>query len=766
MLGVLVALVLPAVAQEGARIDRVDIKGEQRVEQEAIRVQIRSQPGTRLSEATVDSDVRALYKMGFFDNIEADFSEQGGLGVLTFTVKERPLIKQIRVEGNKKLDRDELEAVFKVRPNTILDPEKVRSGIDEAKKLYEKKGYLDATITYKTTPAPDDEVVLVYDIDEGTVVRISALNLEGAQAFTPSQLKRVMQTQEEWFLSFLTNRGNLDNEVLKADTERLTAFYYDNGYIDVKISDPVVERQEKGLEVTIKIDEGEQYKVGSVTITGDTLPDQARALGALSLESGDVFRTSKLREDINSLTEVYGDEGYAFVNITPETSVNPTDKTVDVAYKASKGPQVYIDKIEITGNSKTRDKVIRREILLGEQELFSGSRLRRSQERLKRLGFFEDVNITTRRSESEDRLDLLVDVKEASTGSFSAGAGISSGETFLFNVRLTEINFLGRGQRLTLNADFGSIRRNLSIDFTEPYFMDTLVTARVSGFNWRLIFSDFTRGGTGGSVSLLYPLAALGWGTFLGLPLEDWRGGLEYRLEQASISDVATNAPSVIRASQGTSLTSAIVPRLFRDTRNHPFDPTSGSLMDFAFEVAGIGGQSKFIKPEARVRWYYPFYRNPSIGTFVLSLGGTLGLGYGYGGVRELPLFERYFPGGINSVRGFRILSLGPQNVVQNSYGQFISRDPIGGSEQLIFNNEIIFPIVESLGLKGVVFFDAGNAFTVSQGIDFNQMRLAVGGGIRWLSPVGPLRIELGFPINKQVGDDTQTVMFSFGGPP
>lgn len=763
----LLAVTAPAAgAEDDARIDRVDVRGEKRVEEEAIRVQLRSQPGTRLDEATVDSDIKALYRMGFFDNIEADFSRENGLGVLTYTVRERPLIGQVRIEGNDKLDREELDAAFKIRPNTILDPGKVRTGIDEAKKLYEKKGYLDATITYKTEPAPDDEVVLQYDIDEGKVVRITSLNLEGAQAFTPAQLKGVMQTQEEWFLSFLTGRGNLDNEVLKADTERLTAYYYDNGYIDVKISDPVVERKEKGLQVTIKIDEGEQYKVGTVTITGDMLPDQERARGALALESGDVFRTSKLREDINTLTEVYGDEGYAFVNITPDTRVNPEDKTVDVSYKASKGPQVYIDKIEITGNSKTRDKVIRREILLGEQELFSGSRLRRSQERLKRLGFFEDVNITTRRAENEDRLDLLVDVKEASTGSFSAGAGISSGEAFLFNIRLTEINLFGRGQRLTLNADFGSIRRNFSLDFTEPYVMDTLVTGRVSAFNWRLIFSDFTRGGTGGSVGLLYPLAALGWGTFLGVPLEDWRGGLEYRIEEASITDVAFDAPSVIRAEQGESLTSAIVPRLFRDTRNHPFDPTSGTLMDFAFEIAGLGGQSKFIKPEARVRWYYPFYRTPSLGTFVFSLGGTLGLGYGYGDRRELPLFERYFPGGINSVRGFRILSLGPQNVVQNSYGKIISRDPIGGSEQLIFNTEVIFPIAESLGLKGVAFFDAGNAFTVSQGIDFPEMRLAVGGGVRWLSPVGPLRIEIGFPINKQVGDDTQTVMFSFGGPP
>jgi outer membrane protein insertion porin family len=766
LLGGLLGLAETVRAQEQPRLDRVDITGYKRVEEEAIRVQLRSQAGARYDPETVDSDLRALYHMGFFDNVEADLSQQNGQWVLTYHVEERPLIREVRIEGNKKLDREELDAAFKVRPNTILDPDKVRRGIEDAKKAYEKKGYLDAVITEKTEPVGDNEVVLVYDIDEGKVVRIEDLVLEGARAFTPSQLKRVMQTKEQWFLSFITGAGNLDNEVLKTDIERLTAFYYDNGYIDVKISEPVIEREEKGLKVTIKIDEGDQYKVGTVGITGDEIPDMEHARAVLSLQTGDVFRTSKLREDINALTEVYGDEGYAFVNVTPDTKVDQADKTVDVLYKVSKGPQVYIDKIDITGNTKTRDKVIRRELQLQEQERFSGSKLRRSQERLRRLGFFEDVNITTRKAEGEDRLDLLVDVKEASTGSFSAGAGISSGETFLFNVRLSEINLFGRGQRLTLNADIGSIRRNFSLDFTEPYFLDSQLTAGFSLFNWRLVFDEFTRGGTGGSIRLLYPITELGVHDIFGFPLEDTRLGLEYRLEDAEITDVKATAASVIRSSQGSSLTSAIIPRIFRDTRNHPFDPTAGSLQDFLFEFAGLGGQSEFIKAEARTRWYYPFYRSPAWGTFVFSTGGTLGYGLGYGGERELPLFERYFPGGINSVRGYRILSLGPINDVQDPFGRLINRDRVGGSQELIFNNEIIFPIVESLGLKGVVFFDAGQAFSAAHGISIGELRMGAGPGVRWLSPIGPLRIELGFPLNPHVGDEKQTVMFSFGGPP
>jgi outer membrane protein insertion porin family len=765
-LGLLFALVTVAAAQEGQRVDRVVVTGNQRVEEEAIRVQLRSQPGTRLSLDTVDSDIRALYRMGFFENVEADVSQQNGQVVLTYRVTERPLIRELKFTGNKKLSKEDLDAALKIRPNTIFEPDKVQRGIEEAKKAYEKKGYLDAKITYSTAPVGEHEVVLTYSVDEGKVVRIDKLVFEGARAFKPRELRKVMQTQEGWFLSFATGAGNLDNEVLKTDIERLTAFYYDHGYIDVKIDEPVIERKPNGLVVTIKIDEGNQYTVGAVAIGGDQLPNMETARARLSLKPGEVFRTSKLRDDITALTDVYGDVGYAFVNVTPDTAVSPAEKTVDVTYKVSKGPEVYIDRITITGNTKTRDKVVRRELQLEEQQRFAGSKLRRSQERLRRLGFFEDVNITTRKAENEDRLDLLVDVKEASTGSFSAGAGVSSGESFLFNVRLSEINLFGRGQRLILNADFGSIRRNFSLDFTEPYFMDTQLTTGLSLFNWRLEFDQFTRSGTGASVRALYPFTAMGWKDLWGFSLEDARMGMEYRIEDADISDVSPNAPTVILTSQGSSWTSSVTPRLVRDTRNHPFDPTSGSLQDLSFELTGLGGQSKFYKGEARTRFYYPFWKSPTWGTFVVSTGGNVGYGRGYGDQRELPLFERYFPGGINSVRGYKILSLGPRNIVQDDLGNQIGNDAVGGSAQLIFNNEVIFPIIEALGVKGLFFFDAGNAFSAAQGIDFGELRMSVGPGIRWLSPIGPLRIELGFALNKHVGDETQTFMFSFGGPP
>ncbi len=338
------------------------------------------------------------------------------------------------------------------------------------------------------------------------------------------------------------------------------------------------------------------------------------------------------------------------------------------------------------------------------------------------------------------------------------------------------------------NADFGSIRRNISLSFTEPYFLDSPLTLGIDAFNWQLEFEEFTRGGTGGGIRLLYPFAALGLEVvrlpWLGqFSLLDTRLGLEYRIEDAEISNVSRGAATVIRAEEGSSLTSSIIPRIFRDTRNNLLDPTYGSYQDVSVEVAGLGGDSRFINAQSRTRWYIPLLNLAALGApVVASTGWNLGYGFGYGGQTELPLFERYFPGGINSIRGFEVRSLGPLNNVReqqtgkstncplglppNQCAKLVRSDVIGGSQQLIFNNELIFPILPPLGVKGVIFCDAGNAFLASDGIRFDQFRVSVGGGIRWLSPIGPLRVEAGFPLNAQTGYQVQRIQFSFGGPP
>ena len=754
--------------EAGENVASVSVEGNLRVEQDAIKVQLRTQPGMPYDAAALDADIRAVYGMGFFDQVDADVSPAGpGQVAVVFRVKERPLVRTLKVEGTDEIEKEEIEGALKVRPRTILDPEKIRQGIEAARKLYIDKGYLDATITYTTTVVGENEVDIVYKIEEKSTVKVEEVAFEGNEAFSARTLRGVMQTRESWIFGFVTGAGVLSRDVLRTDVERLTAYYYDHGYVTVRVDEPRVERKDDGLHITVKIDEGAQFKVGKVEATGTDLPpDTVHLREGLDTVPGEVFSASALREDSQKLTERLSEDGYAFATVEPQTAIDDEAKTVDVNFQADRGKQVVVDRIEIEGNTKTRDKVIRREMRLQEQELFSARKLRKSRESLQRLGFFQEVNITTRRAAAEDRMNVVVAVKEAQTGAFSAGAGFSSADALLFNVRIQENNLFGRGHRVVANADVGSIRRNIVLSFTEPYFRDTPLTVGVDVFDWRLEFDDFARSGTGAGTQLTYPVTAWGYESLFGLPLDEVRVGADYRFERAEIGDIDFSASRAIRAEEGTSLVSSITPRVSRNTLNHAFDPTAGSFQDLGVEVAGLGG-TQFVKIEARERWYYTFLRSKALGDFTYSIGATLGYGFGNEGLNgdDLPLFERYFPGGINSIRGFETRTLGPREVRKNIFGQVVDTTPIGGSQQVILNNEIIFPIVQGIGLKGVVFIDAGNAYSTEEGINIDQTRVAAGAGIRWLSPLGPFRIELGKPLVSKEFDEESLVLFSFGGP-
>jgi len=766
----LVALVL-SLSPSGGRatepvLARVAIEGNVRVEDDAIRVNLESRPGGPLDRGRVDRDVRAIYQMGFFDQVDVDVREEPDGHVLVFKVRERPLVRKVEIEGTDKVKREDLEGALRVRPHTIFDPAKAREGIAAARKLYAEKGYLDASIELDSEPAGENEVDITYEVKEGSPIRVREIRIEGNEAFSDRRLRRIMQTKTGWLLSPFTGAGNLNRDVLRTDAERLTAWYYDHGYVTVRVDEPQVERDDDGLVVTVKIEEGEQFRVSSVGIEGDNIPDEVRLLEGLETKPEEVFSAGGIRDDVQLLVTRLSDDGYAFADVEPATNVDVEAKTVEVRFQVNRGKPVVVDRIEVAGNSKTRDKVVRREMRLQEQEAFSGGKLRKSRESLQRLGFFREVNIGTRRTTRDDRLDLVVDVKEGQTGSVSAGAGFSSADALLFNVQIQENNLFGRGQRLVLNADVGSVRRNIVLSFTEPYFRGTPLTVGVDAFNWRLEFDGFDREGTGIGVQGTYPVVAFGYDTLLGLPMEDVRVGLGYRFEEAKIEDLDSDATKSIRAEEGTSVISSVTPRISRNTLNHAFDPTAGSVQDVSVEVAGLGGD-KFLKAEIRNRFYYTFLRSKRFGDFTYSLGTTAGWGTGQGGLdgHDLPLFERYFPGGINSIRGFEARTMGPREPKFNRNGVIEFTTPIGGSVLLVVNNEVIFPLVKGLGLKGVVFVDAGNSYGELDDVDYDHTRFAAGAGIRWLSPLGPLRVELGLPFNDKPTDETSLVLFSFGGP-
>ncbi|MFN2427328.1 MAG: outer membrane protein assembly factor BamA [Candidatus Binatia bacterium] len=768
------------VAREarGQNVTAVLVEGFRRVEESAIRIHITHPTGVGLDEAAVDLDVKSIFRMGFFENVWVTTRPAPGGVVLVYHVAERPYVAKIEFEGNENVDKADLEAVVGVRARTVFDPQKAWEGLREARKVYASEGYPDADIRYQLVPDADGNATVLYVIDEKNEVLVEEINFEGVSAFSEFKLRSVMSTRRAWFLSWFTGSGVLKDEELKTDVERLTAFYYDNGYIQVRVDDIEVTRVEDELVLTVRIEEGDQYRIGNIRFEGEVLEEQAKLVESSGLKSGEIFKPSRLRESIFAVTEAYGDLGRAFAEAVPLTDVHPETKTVDIGFRMTAGPVVSVDRIEIRGNTKTRDEVVRRELRQQEGEQFTGKGLRQGTTRVRRLGIFDEVKVESTRTDEPDKVNLVVDVKEGRTGTFSAGAGFSSEDSLLANARITERNLFGRGQTATFNVDFGARRRNFRLAFTEPWAFDIPLLIGVDAFSWSFQFSDFERGGTGMSLRASYPLWELGLRDVLGASLDDIRAGIEYRIENTVIDGISRTAPANIRIEDGTRLTSSVRPSIARNTIDMPFDPTEGSINSISAEFAGLGGDNDFTKVDISSRWYFPFYKAESGWKLVYSIAGTFGYGFGNGGTSgvELPLSERYFPGGINTVRGFQARTLGPrQRFFDNESGDSRSSE-VGGSSQLIINNEIIFPIIPDAGVKGVLFFDAGNAWmreegdgpfpaTNANGIDFADLRLATGVGLRWLSPFGPLRIEIGFPLNSESQDEESLVLFSFGTP-
>jgi outer membrane protein insertion porin family len=775
-------------SQEKVAIKEVKITGNLRVEDDGIRLHLKSRPGEPFNQGTVEQDVKAIYRMGFFDDVRAELSPDG---VLTYAVKEKPFVREIKIQGASQVARDKIEAAFGVTPRTILDRSKVADGVEKVRKLYNEQGYVNAAVDHSIAVEANNQAVITLDIVEGSRQLIKRIMFEGNKNFSDSELKDLIATKEEWIFSFITNRGVLDRDMLTNDVAILSNFYNDHGYVEHKIDDPVILRARDGLEVVFRIHEGPQYRVGKVEIGGDLIQDGREMLKSVKLTTGQIFRGSRLRDDITTLTEMYSNRGFAFAQIDPVTKVNDKQKVVDVALIITRGPPVYFNRILIAGNNKTRDKVIRRELLANEQELFSGNKITQSRNALQRTGYFEDVQLTTKKTDQPDTLDLLVDVKEGPTGTFQVGGGYSSGDGFLFNANISEKNLLGRGQGVNGSFSIGSKRQDFILSANDPYFNDSKVALGIDAFNTKREFSDFNERKLGFGVNTSYPFKDLSLPFFGRLKPENkgsdvlpgsdaltiWdymRGGVSYELTREKINGVASTAPDVIKAEQGTSLTSAVTPNLSYDSRDHFFAPTEGTKAAFALKTAGLGGDSRFIKSDLSARWHYPLLKDPKWGgNWVFALGGQLGYGIGFSNKgttgSDLPLFERYFLGGINSVRGFAERSIGPRSpshCSKDADGNDVctGNDVIGGDKAMVFNTELLFPIMESYGLRGVAFFDMGSAF--DGGFSLSDMRRSAGLGVRWMSPFGPLRVELGFPISKQPRDETSVLGFSIGSQP
>ncbi|MGH7901240.1 MAG: outer membrane protein assembly factor BamA, partial [Thermodesulfobacteriota bacterium] len=528
---------------------------------------------------------------------------------------------------------------------------------------------------------------------------------------------------------------------------RIRAQYYNDGYLDVNISKPEIQYSEekKGYIVTFRIEEGKQYKLGNITFAGDLIVPEKEMLSLLKLKVGEIFRGGQLADDIEKLTTFYGDKGYAFANIDPGVKQDKENLTVDLNFLIEKGTEVYIRNIDIVGNTRTKDKVIRREIPIEEQQLYSSSKIEAIKARVSRLGFFdENVEVATNRVPgTENELDINVKVKEKPTGFFSLAGGFSSVETVIFAGQIQESNVFGTGKRLSLNAQIGGVTQLFFINYTDPHFWDTDWTLDAIGFRTKRKFRDFDRDSWGGSLT---------GGRRL---FSNLGGRVTYRLESLKITDVASDALFIINEESNTISSFSL--GFVWDTLNNVLDPSKGNISRTDIEYAGpFGGDTDFIRYTVSTRQFLPFVFNT-----VFSIFGSYGIIDFQNLGDEILVGERFFLGGPNTLRGFGFRRVGPR--VPTPDGGFVI---IGGVQELLFQVDYIFPLFSGLGLKGVVFFDMGNAFNDGENLTFNpgDLKKDYGFGFRWNSPLGPLRLEIGFPIGKRQSDeDPFEIQFTIG---
>jgi outer membrane protein insertion porin family len=727
------------------------VEGNRRIDVNAVRAQIKGASGT-VSSAQVADDIRTLYNTGFFDQVSVSaVRDDSGSVRLKYVVTEKPVVRKVFIKGNKEVTESDLADVLKLDTKRFVDKGKIQALIRKGVSFYQSQGFYDAAMEYSTAPVGENEVDLTFTVTEGERYRVRAIVLKGIQGLDDDEALDALQTKSyKWWSSWLFGTGRVNQEMLDGDRQILRQFLLDHGYIEGTVGEGSIDKRPDGIYVTFDITEGTQYKIGTVKVSGDLIDgSEEETLKGIDTESGDVFSAAKVRNDIFAITDKFADQGYAFANVVPNTATQKAAALVDLDFAVAKGSLVKINKISITGNEKTYDNVIRRDVKVEEQQLYSATKIKRSQTLLQRLGYFDEVAITNKPTNDPNAVDLDVNVKEATTGSFSAGAGYSTANGAIFNTRVSENNLFGTGRRANVNLDFGSQISNQILSIDDPRVNDTNLSAGLDVMRTTRQFTDFNRELEGGAMTFGYPLEQ-----FLGAWAQDVMANVKYEAVRVNIKDIGPDSSQFVIDSSGRTTASSVTPSLVRNTINNPLNPTEGSRQTASVEFAGLGGDQEFYLVEARNSWFYPMVKT-EVGEFVLSNRTQFDYGQSLND-DPFPLFKRFFPGGINTVRGFRNRTLGPTDINGREYG---------GSKQFVNNLEVIFPLINSAGFKGVVFYDVGQAFDDAQSIDPSLLRQAWGYGIRWASPMGPIRIEFGYPLDRQPGERSVQTMFSFGAP-
>jgi outer membrane protein insertion porin family len=759
------------------REEIVEIKviGNKRIEEDAIKRKIKTEVGDVFLAERLSDDLVNVYSMGYFDDIRIEAEDTAKGKIVIFHIQEKPTIKEILITGNKEnvYDDEEIKENMGIKTGSIFNVFKIKREINKIELMFKEKNYHNAGVTYKMEPLENNQANLEIVIEEGEKVLVQKIIFEGNQAYSDEELKDLtpaesgiygwwpisylteesemgeMDTTEEGFFSFLTGSGELNQETLSNDTAKLNAFYQNHGFIQARIGDPEVDYQKDGIYICIKINEGPRFKVGKIDLSGDMIQPKTELMAWLKIGSEEFMNMDLLRKDILALTDIYADKGYFYADIYPKLDKDINNLLANITFVIKKGKPVYFEKIIISGNVSTRDKVIRRELPFVEQELYSSSKLKRGVRNLHRLDFFEEVKVNNLKGSADDKMILKIDAADKPTGAFTFGLGYSSIENVFASVSVTERNLLGRGQIVGVSAEVGGTTKQYTVSFTEPWLFDIPLSASLSLFNTSSDWDDYDRDRRGGSIGFGYPLVHIS-------PILDYtRLSLSYVYELNDIYNVETFASDDLILLQGENLTSKIVTRLQYDSRDKVINPTEGQDHSITVTYAGdpLGGDIAFIKYVLETGVYIPLF------------WGTVGFMHGEGGnVRGhgdglLPSYERFFLGGINSLRGFDWRGIPEERY--NSSGELAL---IGGNNYAQFNFEFIFPILKKAGIMGVFFYDTGNAYFEDETINLGNLRESAGYGIRWYSPMGPIRIERGHILDRREGEGSGRWEFTMGG--
>ncbi len=751
--GILLLLVLLAAGPrdgwgEGLRVLSVRVEGAIRSGADSVLRAMETREGKEFDPDRLREDVKAIWKLGYFSDVKVDAEQSPGGVRLTVLVAEKPLVSRVAIEGNREVDSADLKEALLIRERSLFQEEKVKESVRKLLEVFRNKGFYDATVSSLVEEQPDGTLRILFRVAEGEKLSVETIRIEGNQYFDEKAIRKSMETDEKGFWSFLTDSGVFKKDQLENDVRRIEALYQNEGFLDSKVLDPEIRRGTEGLEVTIRVIEGKQYRIGEVRFRGETGMTEEELRRKARLAPGALASRERLMADVLSLTTALNDRGYAQAIVTPQVDKRRDYPLADVTYRLDQGEKFRFGKVEVTGNTKTYDRVVRRYLEVSDGMTYTATGLRESKEGLMRSSFFKDVKITTAPSKQKGEMDVRVEVVEGPTGTLSGGLGFSSIDKLFGVVQVNEMNFFGYGWKTSLNAQFGTSRRVFSLDFRDPSFLDTDLSLQLSAYNTETEYTDFDRKSKGGKIGVGYPLSKF------------VSNSLAFRIDSTTVNQGDDDVQSEFlkdQLSKGRQRTQSLTYTISRTTTDRYLDPSRGSILSGTVEYAGgpLGGDTDFVKYFLSAKAYRP------VGGFAV-LSGNLLWGHAVSTTDDpVPLSERFFLGGPYSIRGFESRTISP---VDPNTGE-----EIGGNKELVANLELVVPLFNEIGFKGVLFVDAGNSW--SQGEwpwdmkpwNGSPMKYGAGFGIRWYSPMGPLRFEWAWNLDPDPGEKKRVAEFTIG---